>query len=337
MRYDFLCDMKYSLFSDDSSRRERVRAARFAGTSYPSHPTKLSDLLDGVMGSASNTVQAASRLVPNLQHLSASELQQARAIVAPHIDFRVGLSCYAPAYYAIQQAAPELVVVIATSHYGWQDIFIPTRQHFATPFGVVRTDSELVDELYARLPYRLTEDDSAHHEEHSIEFEAVWLQYLFGGREFTMLPILVTSFHPYIQRGMLPLRTKKFAQFVETLQAIINSSGKRVVWVASGDMAHVGRKFDDEYDAEPLLDELRCEDEELMRAMEDCDAARYFHSIASVGDARKICGLPPVYTMLEAMKSGGEQWCGAALDYQQWNERATRSAVTYSSLAYWQV
>lgn len=293
-------------------------------------------MLDSVMLSAGNAVKAALERVPRLQERSHTQLQQAQAIVAPHIDFRVGLSCYAPAYYALQQSAPELVVVIATSHYGWQDVFIPTYQHFATPLGIAHTDTVLVDQLYKRMP-NLTWDDSAHYEEHSIEFEAVWLQYLFGGREFTILPILVTSFRPFIERGLLPSRTAKFSQFMNALHDVVEASGKRTVWVASGDMAHIGRKFDDKYDAEPLLEELRCEDEALMRAMEACDTEEYFNLIASVGDARKICGLPPVYTMIEVMKLGNKAWFGAALEYQQWNERATRSAVSYSSIAYWHV
>jgi MEMO1 family protein len=137
----------------------------------------------------------------------------------------------------------------------------------------------------------------------------------------------------------VPARTAKFAQFVETLDGVLRDSGKKVAWVASGDMAHIGRKFDDDYDAEPVLPELAGEDEALMRSMEQCDAESYFRLIAEVDDARKICGLPPVYTMLEAMKlsenAGAKPFVGKVLAYEQWSERPTRSAVSYSSVAYW--
>ncbi len=127
----------------------------------------------------------------------------------------------------------------------------------------------------------------------------------------------------------------KFRSFVETLNTVLEDSGKKVAWVASGDMAHVGRKFDDQFDAETIVDTLSCEDAELLAAMEKADAEKYFDRIAAVGDSRKICGLPPVYTMLEALKRKNTEIVGQTLDYQIWNERSTRSAVSYASLAYY--
>ena len=46
-----------------------------------------------------------------------------KAIIAPHIDFRVGLSAHGPAYYALSDSDADVFVVLATSHYGWGSLF----------------------------------------------------------------------------------------------------------------------------------------------------------------------------------------------------------------------
>jgi AmmeMemoRadiSam system protein B len=298
---------------------EIVRPPQFAGVCYPNNAQKLSELLDSVIKT------------PHHLTLSGSPVQQgAKAIIVPHIDFRVGLCVYGPAYYALQDSDADVFVIFATSHYGWGELFIPTFQHFSTPLGTLQTDHELLKNLQKKLP-NLTNDDSAHREEHSIEFETVFLQHLFGHRSFTILPILVTSFYPFIQRQQMPAKTDVFARFCDALREVLRESGKKVAFVASADMAHIGRKFDDPYDAAPMLPAMHTEDMQLLSALEQSNASEYFHRIADVGDRFKICGLPPVYSMLETVRCFG----GTSLAYEQWNEKATRSAVTYSSLAYY--
>lgn len=302
-----------------------IRPAYFAGSCYPANEQKLSDLLDSVVVS------------PHHLTLSGESVRKsAQAIIAPHIDFRVGLSAYGPAYYALSDSDADVFVVLATSHYGWGSLFIPTFQHFSTPHGVVKTDHELLRKLYEKLPH-LTKDDSAHREEHSIEFEVVFLQRFFGSRDFSILPILVTSFYPLMQpykNGMiLPTANGDFMSFCDALREILAASGKKVAFIASGDMAHIGRKFDDPYDAATMLTTVEEEDKHLLHAMETSNASAYFQRIAAVDDAYKICGLPPVYTILELAGCSN----GSSLAYEQWHERSTRSAVTYSSVAYYDI
>ncbi|TAE28727.1 MAG: AmmeMemoRadiSam system protein B [Candidatus Kapaibacterium sp.] len=304
---------------------EKIRPARFAGSSYPASERAVERLCGSV-------IQKPHRTLFSEQPVR----QGATAIIAPHIDFRVGVDVYGPAYYALQDSSAEVFVIFATSHYAWGKQFIPTYQHFSTPLGVVKTDHSLLNALYERLP-NLPQDDAAHHEEHSIEFETVFLQYLFGrrerAREFTILPILVTSFYPHIQQHRSPHEHREFQRFCEVLGEVLELSQKRVAFIASADMAHIGRKFDDPYDAEPMLPAMREEDTHLLRALEESDAESYYRRIAAVDDAYKICGLPPVYSMLKTAPKHCTR--GQSLAYAQWNERETRSAVTYSSLAYY--
>lgn len=296
-----------------------IRPAQFAGYSYPSEERSLRSMLDKVIDKPHTTLFTGTPVK-----------QGATAIIAPHIDFRVGLSVYGPAYYALQDSSADVFVVFATSHYAWGNLFIPTFQHFSTPIGTVQTDHELLHTLYERMP-TLAKDDNAHKEEHSIEFETIFLQHLFGNRTFTILPILVTSFYPFIQHRRMPKEVSIFQQFCTTLREVLRESGKKVAFVASADMAHIGRKFDDPFDAAPMLDTIKQEDMYLLQALEHSDASAYYRRIADRNDAYKICGLPPIYSMLETVQCSD----GTVLGYEQWNEVETRSAVTYSSIAYY--
>lgn len=292
-----------------------VREAACAGSSYVDNAAGLTAFLDTVMQSADDYSIAGN----------------ARAIVVPHIDLRVGAETYAPAYRALRDSDADLFVIFGTSHYGWQDLFLLTEKNFRTPLGMVQTDTALIQDIRSRLPFELSNDDLAHRDEHSIEFQLLFLQHLFRDRPFTVLPILVTSFHSFVAKKIYPANSGKFRHFIDALRSSIDASGRKVVFIASADMAHVGKKFGDDFAAESLLDALVQEDAEVLKNAVAVDTSGFFSGIAEVGDRRRICGLPPVYSMLEAVRPRR----GELLQYRQWHEQETESAVTYASLAYY--
>lgn len=308
-------------FYEHKARKDReflaqsVRPPVCAGSSYTDNAEELTAFLDTLMQASDG--------------YSAEE--SATAIVVPHIDLRVGAESYAPAYRALQHSDAELFVIFGTSHYGWQDLFITTEKHFQTPLGVVQTDVECVRRLHTCLPFVPHGNDMAHKDEHSIEFQLLFLQHVFSHRPFTVLPILVTSFQPFIDSAITPAQHERFRGFIDTLRHVVETSGKKTAFIASADMAHVGRKFGDEFSAETILETLAHEDTAVLHRAVAADADGFFRCIARANDRRRICGLPPVYSMLETVRPQR----GALLDYQQWHEQETESAVTYASLAYY--
>lgn len=258
--------------------------------------------------------------------------RDARAIVVPHIDLKLGAEAYARAYTALADSDADLFVIIGTSHYGSQDLFIPSERNYATPLGVVETDTALVRAIRSEVPFDLDGTDIAHRAEHSIEFQALFLQYLFGRRNFTILPVLVTSFQPFVERSTPPSEALRFRQYIKALRKVLHRSRRKVAFIASADLAHVGRKFGDPFEASTMLQTVGAEDRNLLESLVRSDSEQFFQAIARVDDRRRICGLPPVYTMLEACRPEN----GRLLHYDQWHERETRSAVTYASLAYYE-
>jgi AmmeMemoRadiSam system protein B len=294
-------------------RSALIRPAICAGGAYPNSIRELSEFLDGIM------------------HTSQIRETPARGIIAPHIDLRVGSAAYSPAYNAIRRSDADLFVIFATSHYANYDLFIPTTKDFETPLGVVETDRKLLQEIRESFPFEITTNDIAHKPEHSIELELIFLQHCFPNRNFTILPILVTSFHSFIQQGILPMQHSPIKEFAAAVRSVVEQSGRNAVYISSGDLAHIGRKFGDSYDAEVMLPTLYNEDAHLLSSLEQCNHNEFFNRIASANDQWKICGLAPNYMMLETLQPER----GEILYYEQWNEREQRSAVSYASVAFY--
>lgn len=261
--------------------------------------------------------------------------QNAKAIIVPHIDFNIGVqanSTYSTAYNAIKNTDADLFVIFGTSHYGNSDLFMLTKKDFETPLGLVENDKELISFMQRDRMPRITIDDLSHRNEHSIELQAVILKHLFGKRKFKILPVLCGSFHNFIRDNTLPNSEQKFVVFIDKLKQGIESLGRKAVFIASADFAHIGRKFGDNFDAAPMLDIVRNEDLDLINQLENCNQDAFFKLVTEAKDKRKICGLSPIYAMLHTVKPGK----GHFLKYEQWNEIETKSAVSFASLSFYE-
>ena len=87
------------------------------------------------------------------------------------------------------------------------------------------------------------------------------------------------------------------------------TADRRVLSVASVDLAHVGPTFGDQF----LMDQARREklaeqDLSLMAAAVNGDAESWYSQIADVGDRNRICGFAPTYLMLKYLgETNGNQ------------------------------
>ena len=254
-------------------------------------------------------------------------------LIAPHIDPRRGAAAYAHAYYELMaHDPPELVVILGTSHYGaGPELFSATRKNYATPLGVVETDCGFIDRLAARYQGDLFADEILHRGEHSIEFQALFLAYAFGARGYQVAPILVSSFHELIASGVMPARDRRVGSFIAALRAELDADGRRVLILAGVDFAHVGRKFGDEFGADRAVAErVQREDLGLIENIKRGDPEGFFADIVKDRDARRICGLAPMYTQLELLRGRSAR----LLKYGIAMEPQSESAVSFASLAF---
>jgi MEMO1 family protein len=264
-----------------------------------------------------------------------------RAVVAPHIDFHRGGAGYAWAYKPLADSdGADLYILLGTSHYSGRTPYILTLKDFATPLGVVETDREFVQRLQAKCADDCFADEYLHRGEHSLEFQAVWLKYiarkraaLTGGPEkpFQIVPILVSSFHAAIAGRAPPEKNSAVGTFLDALRELADKEGRRVCFVASVDLAHVGRQFGDK---EPITDDflkwVEKEDLELVDCLATLDAPGFFNAVAKDRDKRRICGFSPLYSLIHLLD--GSQ--GRHLNYSQAFTPETGSAVTFTSMIF---
>ncbi len=300
-----------------------VRPAALAGLCYPSEPSALRREIEGYFAAPEGPGTAAAK----------ARDHSLKGLIAPHIDPRRGAGAYAHAYGELKaHRPPALVVILGTSHYGaGPELFSATRKDYATPLGVVPTDGGFVERLSRR--YRggdLFADELLHRNEHSIEFQALFLRWALGRHEFNVAPILVSSFHEMVAKGVVPVEDKRVGSFIEALRTEIDAEKRDVLIVAGVDFAHVGRKFGDEFAVdESIAERVRREDEGLIEFITRGDPEGFFADIVKDRDARRICGLAPMYTQLQLLKGRP----GRLLKYGIAMEPDTGSAVSFASLA----
>jgi AmmeMemoRadiSam system protein B len=294
----------------------RVRPPAHAGTSYPADARALRSHLDDFF--AEVRTPATTTLA---------------GLVAPHIDLRVGGPAYGHAYGAVRAATPAArYVVLGTSHAPGRGRFAATHADYATPLGVAPTDHGFLARLAGRCAGDLFRDQHLHEREHAIEFQAVLLRHVLGNRaDVSIVPILVSSFHDLLRRGVSPVADPEIAAFVAALRTTLAEDDVPTVVIAGVDFAHVGAKFGDRGGATPaLLATMEAKDRRLLAALEAADPTAFWRELAIDGDRTRICGAAPLLVFLELMR--GRR--GRTLAYDRYHEHATRSCVTYASLAY---
>jgi MEMO1 family protein len=258
-----------------------VREAAHAGKSYPGKLDELRPFLDNCF--------APGDPVP-----------PPRALIAPHIDLHRGGAAYGATYRALAATDAELFVIFGTDHVGADHPFTLTRKHYATPLGDVTTDTDLVDKLASRVDGSLDlfADELHHRTEHSIEFQALLLRHVLGSeRPIHVLPVLCGSLHAYIERRDDPTTHAGIARFLDTLAEL--TEGRKVCIIAGADLAHVGPRFGDAHPLrEPDRDRLARLDAATLEACSKGDARAFLDTVRADRDARRICGIAPIYHTL---------------------------------------
>jgi MEMO1 family protein len=257
-----------------------------------------------------------------------------RAALVPHIDYGRGGVTFAWGFKeVVERTAASLFVIIGTSHCSPHHRFTLTRKHFRTPLGVTETDGAFIDRLVQHYGDGLFEDELlAHMPEHSIELEVVLLQYLYEGkRPIRIVPLVVGSFHDCIARGTEPAKRDDIRRMAAALRAAERETPEPICYLISGDLAHIGPKFGDEDPvAEPFLTHSKLQDEAILKQTEAADPAAYFRVIAAEADGRRICGLPPTYTVLEAIRPAA----GKVLHYGRYIHPQGYESVSFASVAF---
>src|SRR5260370_921043 len=100
---------------------------------------------------------------------------------------------------------------------------------YGTPLGSAAVDRDFYEALARRAGQDLLASEPAHCAEHSIEFQAVMLQSLLGGRRpFTILPVLASYLNEAVWARTEPQADRRVPRFLDALRETVAASARRV-------------------------------------------------------------------------------------------------------------
>ncbi len=289
-----------------------------AGMSYPKDPLPLAARLDQLV----ENINSNGMVINN-------NLENITAMIAPHIDIRLGGPTFAHSYYHLLHGKPvDLFVILGIGHSGIDNLFALTDKDFNTPFGIVQTDANLVNEINNRCEIDFLSEELVHRDEHSIEFQTIFLKHFF--KNFKILPILC-SFNHNIFNASPKKQTEIFRSFIGSVKSVLSEFPGNICFIASVDLAHVGLKYGDpEKPDHVYLANVERNDREILNALADFDRARFQKIIKTDDDKYHICGYSALTTLMELVSPVK----GLLLDYNYAVMDENKSTVTFASMIF---
>jgi AmmeMemoRadiSam system protein B len=254
-----------------------------------------------------------------------------RGVVAPHLDYPRGRPCYAAAYGALRgRKPPTRVVILGTNHFGRSTSVVATANGFATPLGTVHTDRAFLERLEDRCGYLRT-FELDHAREHSIELQVGWLQHLFGGDAFEIVPVLCPD--PCGPSGTAPPDGQgvDLRDFAHALGELIADDPNDTLLVAGADLSHVGAEFGDEQRLDPpFLDQVRRRDRNALDNLEANNPTAFIEGVAQQDNPTRVCSAGCLFALTTAIPDAR----GVVLRYHQAVDQDSHRCVTCAAVAF---
>jgi MEMO1 family protein len=313
----------------DDFLKAATRKAMFQGRGgYPSAPLELAAFIGGFFRHA----KGPGRPLPETP-----SQPQAVGLVSPHIDLNRGGPAYAWAYGALADTpAPDVIVALGVAHASPNSPWAFTRKAYETPYGPMTVAEDLYKEIAESLWYNPLDDEWVHRREHSLEFQALWLRYLWRERAPSWVPILCSSFERFAE-DRPPSTVPTVEQAIKAVGEILAKRAKRqrVLVLAGVDLAHVGPRFGDEIELSPEVEKkIEAEDRLSLDRALALDADGFYASVVKDGHWRKVCGLSALYTSVRLISAiSGGQARGRLLAYDQAADPAG-GVVSFASALY---
>jgi MEMO1 family protein len=239
------------------------RPPAVAGQFYPADGKELAALVEGCFTDPRGPGALPSRRRSAERHVVAA--------VVPHAGLVYSGAIAAHAYSRVAAERPaRTTLVLGVDHQGVGRGASLSARPWLTPLGPTPVDEEMVRRL-ARPPIEV--DEPAHEEEHSIEVQLPFLEYVLPRPLFTALGV---GFGPYAY----------LAEVAEVVRRAVE--GRDVLLLASSDFSHY---------VSPA--EAQRQDRKAIDAILALDARRLYDVV--VRDRISMCGIAPTTVLLAAL------------------------------------
>ncbi len=285
---------------------KKVRPYVFADKSYPSDPDNL------------------EKFIKECLEGKIKVLAPIKAIFAPHFEISLAKDIYGKTYGVLWGNSYDRVVVLGVGH-GLEDgLFSITDKDFDTPLGLVKNDRFAFQKLKAAGKGVVAKTDFDHKNEHSIEFQLIFLKYLL--KKFSLIPILCGSLLYFLKDYSREEFLSVAGGFIDVLRDIVTDPNKRTLVVAGVDFSHIGPKFGHEEDVYSLKS-VACEhDKILIDALLNRDIEGFWDESKRVKDKYNVCGFSALALLMEIVNYKR----GEVVGYRMNIEEPTRSGVGFA-------
>lgn len=296
-----------TLLQDYKSRP--VRPAWLAGKSYPSGAQEAENYLE--------------RLFLGIHFPMPENLPETLSgFVVPHIEIERGKNTYIRVYECVKRYPPaDLYIILGVNHHFSSDNpFIITDRTYETPLGIAPVDRALLTHLERTLSWDVMQDDLAHRQEHSIEFQALFLRHIYHESPFTILPVLCN----FEDRNHERVR-----EFIVFVKEYMQNSGRRCVVVASVDFSHIGPQFGWQrvVQTSDIVD-IELQDRATLALLAAGKSEHFFDDITTKGNPRNIDAFAACYVFLQLLAPT----TGTLIQYEQ--AFHPQNTVTFAGLIY---
>jgi AmmeMemoRadiSam system protein B len=200
---------------------------------------------------------------------------------------------------------------------------------YATPLGTMKRHKEAISLLRKRLGDKPFVADFQQRSEHSVEFQALWLAYLYGeNHPLRIVPVTVGDYFQLLTENKLPKDDAENKKIIAALQEVL-ALGKRPLIIAGVDLAHLGRRFNTEPFSREGLAKLKDLDAAFLERVLVADEKGIFANVHADMDGRHYCGFPPL--LLLASILGKTE--GKLLDYGA--DHSDESVVSFAACGLW--
>jgi AmmeMemoRadiSam system protein B len=249
---------------------KKLRKPAVAGYFYPKDKERLLELIEWSF---------KHKLGPGaLPVVSSERVRGLIGYVAPHAGYIYSGPIAAHVYYdAASYGKPETVVIIGTNHTGYgPPISVYPEGAWETPLGTLLVDSEFGKAIteYSDLADL---DVYAHIEEHSVEVQLPFMQYVFGG-DIKIVPIVMGIHTPEAAKDLARAIVKS-----------VERTKRDILILASSDFNHY----------EPHDVTVRKDMNAISRILE-LDTEGFYKTMLS--DNISICGPGGIMTIIEITK-----------------------------------
>lgn len=314
-------DAKEKIIED--FRSLRIRSASHAGTAYEADPEKCRNQLNSLFTKSDG---------PGLPDTT-SPSGRLTGLIAPHIDLTRGGLCFAHSYAELaRECKADIFIILGIAHSPAATMYVLTNKDFQTPLGTIPLNSKITDDLKKLCKHDFYTDEYLHKSEHSVEFQVLFLKFLYPERDITLVPVLCSSMHDSNASGSSPYEDEQIREFIDVLKNIIGEYGEKICVIAGVDFSHIGRRFGQNITITPdVTGDLKKSDKVYIDILLDGDAEKFIKHVQIEKDRTNICGIPALYTILKIIEQKESKY----LMYDQAVDKTTHSIVSFAGIAYY--